>query len=433
MALHIASQSDRIRYAAHDAWQGQRLEAIGAVLSGIAGALKPIEAWGPFWSASAYALVVYVAILILRFAYSLWGSPSRLAVEQYGDLEASYARLYAQNKEIVRERDELRKQVANFLDLTPEIHGIAVSDERQLGGPDEFDLLVDITTKESTAFNDNWLLDLSWGTGRRVEGLRGRVAIAHQFPVGRMPLTVTFPHTGISGGIPHIREARLERLIGTDHRGRRITFERTDTASRQLARVPESVTSVDFSRDLRHAPEPDDDVVCAMLGIRNTGPTDDFQIQVVSVGRRNGPIAALNQPCTLRWDGSDGSTTRRIVAGMTDAIELARFYRTNPPPEFSELRGIAYLDTPWCESTGAHPYVDMDTFTAQVWTIEIAVAAASASAPRRQWISFHIFWKAADDPTGKTERIGWGSPRVPIMRMLLLKGRPTLSTEADAS
>lgn len=166
----------------------------------------------PHWSCSTWAFLALGVLLL-------------------GALEGSYRLDQRRQREIVAVRDEVERrlgqaesELSRFLDLTPRIHGLSLSSDPRIGQPGEFDLHVDITTSEPTSFNDDWRLDLRWPTGERVDGLPGRVAIAHAFPVGRMPLTLSFPYTEIAGGVSVIRDAVLERLTGTDHRGRTIEF-----------------------------------------------------------------------------------------------------------------------------------------------------------------------------------------------------------------
>jgi hypothetical protein len=161
-----------------------------------------------------------------------------------------------------------------------------------------------------------------------------------------------------------------------------------------------------------------DHPVRAVLRITNHSEADDFQAQIMAWGEgdRRFPAAARS----LRW-AKNGAEVVRIFPGQSEYLEIARLQRSPSPPGRPDgPRGVVSVLVDW-ESRGSlldSVYWDPEDFQTSIWSLEIVISASRRVAPLRQGVRLHVFGKAADDPTGKVRRYGWGL-QAPTIRLSL--------------
>jgi hypothetical protein len=195
MRLHVAPLPDRLRWGLHHAWHQQRLEALGAVISAVAGLLKPLGTLGQLGSVVAYALFAYVIILILRFVYHLWESPAKLAAEQFSSLETSYEKVSSERQALATENRRLKKEV-DQLTSAPSLE--FVTDVRPNDGDDTDSLVLGVTNLGPA---DQFQAQLNgWGLG---ESLRDTPPVALKWRGSDEPLQ-TIP-TGMTAYLEIVR------------------------------------------------------------------------------------------------------------------------------------------------------------------------------------------------------------------------------------
>jgi hypothetical protein len=116
----VAPARECSRFAAEQAWEGSKLEWLGAVIGGAVGGMNPLDVVGPFWSAGLYGLTGYLTTVLVRYVYFFWRAPADLAAkrlaeieEDRGQLKAALVESHSTMGEIVGSQPRIRTEIVH--------------------------------------------------------------------------------------------------------------------------------------------------------------------------------------------------------------------------------------------------------------------------------------------------------------------------------